>query len=437
MTIAFVCPDSFKDYEFAKRELSTIDSIQNIICATSNSARLMEAYVSECNDIKYRHEKRSGKQARIRRMIKDADKVMLIEYTDHNRKRVKYSRTQIALDYIKETGKELQFIEYNRTEEAKYKDKAKLLEEIEDFCLPSDYLYKERYKHPLSQARPELRNDEEIVLFAVERYGFAFDFASRQLQEDKSAVIRALHICMEAFPYAYEKLRKESEVLEVLQKCESKKKEAVPIFNATYLFNQPTGGFHHSESRWSSIAQMAFIWLSQKQEGLTVFKSTITDNRKNWLKKSSNELSFENWTISNTIVEGQIKYIFDKNPLINSPMKPDIVWVNQQVKKIILIEVKTVGATVIGSCKENQDQVDRYRNLVSNLSIDGWKCELYYLMSYGHEDESKKHTDWIRLQKDNANILLWEELFSKIEQSEIAPYIHPNLKQYTLMPEWI
>ncbi len=439
MTIAFICPDSFKDYEFAKRELSTMESIQNIICATSNATRLMQAYVSEYDGIKCHHEKRGGKEARIHRMIEDSDKVVLIEFTNYDSKKTAYSRTQKALNYAKKLGKKLQFIAYNREEESRYRDKKVLVKAIKSFNLENSYALKEKYTHPLAHAISELRDDEETILLAVERYGFAFDFASRRLQKEKSTVIKALKLSTEVLPYVNEKLRKDSEVLAVFQEFKIKEKES-NVQNATYLFNQPTGAFHHSESRWSSMAQIAFIYLSQQKKALGIYKSTFVDDREKWLKKSKNvksELFFDNWTLANTIVEGQIKYIFDKNPLIDSPMKPDIVWVNQQTKQIVLIEVKTVGATVIGSSKENQDQVDRYRDLVSKLSIDGWQCELYYLMSYGHEDESKKHLDWIRLQKDNANILLWEELFSKIEQSDIAPYIHSDLKQYTLMPEWI
>ncbi len=318
MTIAFVCPDSFKDYEFAKRELSTIENIQNIICATSNSTRLIQAYVSECDGIKCRHEKRGGKEARIHRMIEDADKVVLIEYIDYDSKKKAYSRTQHALKYAKKLDKTLQHIEYNRTKK-----------------------------------------------------------------------------------------------------------------NATYLFLQPSRSFHHSESRWSSIAQMAFVWMGTDDRSLDIYRSEYESNQtKKWLVKKENALSFTGWNASNTIVEGKLRaslFCLDEENWSKDfdNISPDIVHIDDE--KIVIIEVKTIKTYLKGN-------IELYRRVVDHLKQHSRKkCELYYLVSYGHEYLS----DWKILNEDNADIILWEDFFSKIQKSDIASYIHSDLKQYTLMPEWL
>jgi len=222
--------------------------------------------------------------------------------------------------------------------------------------------------------------------------------------------------------------------------------------NATYLFRQPGKSFYHSESRWSAVAQMALIYLSNiKDNKLTLYHSSITQDPAHWLVKASkedNELPLENWSVDNTIVEGNIKHIFGDEPTIESHVYPSIIYKNEKSREIKLIVVRTIGRTVRGRKKDGMDNIDRYNQLVDKIRTEGWKCDLYYLMSYGHEDEgnqceegvideAKRHQDWKKLESVNAYILLWEELFSLIQDSEVSQYIDSNLAQYTLMPDWV
>ncbi len=222
--------------------------------------------------------------------------------------------------------------------------------------------------------------------------------------------------------------------------------------NATYLFNQPRGNFHHSESRWSSIAQIALIYLSGiKGSELNVYQSKINQDTTKWITKIVNEpqkFFLEDWSVNNTIVGGNIKHVFGDDPIVESEVFPNIIYKNEKSKEIKLIVVRTIGRTVRGRKKEDLDNIDKYIQLVQKIKAEGWKCDIYYLMSYGHEDEgnqceegvideAKRHLDWKRLESVNANILLWEELFSLIQDSEIAKYINPNLEKYTLMPDWV
>jgi len=428
MTIAFICPDSFKDYGFVQRVFSKY-KMERVICATSNATRLAKAYVSEYHTVKYGHEKRGGKKERLRRIIRDADEVVIIEFSDSNPEKIGFSRTQEGLKYAKQQNALLSFITYDRESEAKYKDKAELLEMIELFCLPKSYDYYKRYSHPLSMATKALRDDKDVVKAAIIRYGFAFDFASRQMQGKRQTVLELIRLNRSIFPYINEKLRKEKEVIALAE--EGKRAENTHCKeNATYLFNQPTGKFHHSESRWSAIAQLAYIWMGNKEKELTTYTSTyFSKNTENWLQKRG-KLSFDGWDSHNTIVEGKLNnklFSVDGWSKDYDNISPDIVHIDNENSKVIMIEIKTIGSSVKSNLKLYQRVVDTLRD--SNK----WSCELYYLLSYGHE----KNSDWKLLREADAQILLWEELFDKIKDSDIVPYIDVDLEQYTLMPKWL
>jgi len=324
MTIAFVCPDSFKDYETAEEELLKNEDITKITCATTNACTLAKTFASKYNIEHYR-ECRGKKIFNLHKIVQSADKIVLFEYSDYDG--IKYSRTQKALEHAKKLKKEVQLIEYHRTDKHEQKE--------------------------------------------------------------------------------------------------------VKLQNATWLF-EGENDFRHSESRWSTIAQIAFIWMKEQQKALNVYKSTYETgvSEKEWLVQE-NTLTFDNSNAGNIIVEGRLKpFVFgisdeqwDKK---FSRKSPDIIWFDADAIKVI--EVKTMGRY-----RDVKENIFAYRDFVDYLQKNGKKCELYYLLSYGHET----HSDWDVLREDNANILLWEELFSKIKNSEIAPYIDENLEKYTEMPEWL
>lgn len=190
--------------------------------------------------------------------------------------------------------------------------------------------------------------------------------------------------------------------------------------NATSLFRerQEIKGidkFKHSESRWSTVAHMALLWLSKGNGNkLNVYHSIYNSDKRQWLKKIY-ELNINNWTLSNSIVEGKIQDLFPEHKNSIADMEPDITLLNKKENhtEVILIEVKTVGASV----KSNLENYKKLQNYI-NSEIDGYSCTLYYLLSFGHEDP-----DWGVLDKSNENILLWEDLLLAIEKSELIEYI--------------
>ncbi|SFV56683.1 hypothetical protein MNB_SV-10-455 [hydrothermal vent metagenome] len=203
----------------------------------------------------------------------------------------------------------------------------------------------------------------------------------------------------------------------------------VLVKNATYMF-EGDKGFHHSESRWNAIAQLVFEWMNKHNQVLNIYESSYHDKTsKEWLKaKKEEHLYCSGMNSKNTIVEGCLtSTVFGLKESEWSKdfsnIKPDIVHIGEE--RIVIIEVKTIGASV----KEN---MTLYKRLVDCLQSHTKKnVSLYYLLSYGHRPNS----DWTHLK--DSNILLWEELFCKIKDSELVPYIHPELERYTLMPDWL
>ncbi len=207
---------------------------------------------------------------------------------------------------------------------------------------------------------------------------------------------------------------------------------STPVKNATYMF-EGDKGFHHSESRWNAIAQLAFEWMGKAENALelNVYESSyLNKTSKKWLSPKEEHLDFSGMNSKNTIVEGGLTHtVFGLNESQwnkdFSNIKPDIVHIGEE--RIVIVEVKTIGASV----KEN---MDLYQRLIKCLEkYTSKSVSLYYLLSYGHRPNS----DWTHLENYGSNILLWEELFLKIKDSELAPYIHPDLEQYTLMPDWL
>jgi hypothetical protein len=115
MTIAFVCPDSFTDYEAMEKELLKYKDISKIICATTNASNLVEDFCLD-NSIKLWLVKDGGKLKRLRTMVERADKIILFEFTDYDG--VKYSRTQYAMKYAQKLEKNLDIVNYDRKQEA-------------------------------------------------------------------------------------------------------------------------------------------------------------------------------------------------------------------------------------------------------------------------------------------------------------------------------
>jgi len=193
--------------------------------------------------------------------------------------------------------------------------------------------------------------------------------------------------------------------------------------NLTYKFIEPLREYHSSESRWSTILQIALIWLSEfKNEPHVKIYNSINGE----LIDTKNIFEIYRWTNENSVVEGKLNgYLFNNNKWANAflNLSPDVVRFDPKLKEVIFIEVKTVGASV----KKN---IELYKELNNYMISCGWRSRLFYLMSHGHEI----HSDWQLLQKVNASILIWEELLSLLLNSPIEKLIGSDLASYCTLP---
>lgn len=193
--------------------------------------------------------------------------------------------------------------------------------------------------------------------------------------------------------------------------------------NATYLFEQPTRRLKNSESRWTAVAQMSLIYISANITGV---KLPIYETDNDGYLKKINVLPITGFTFNNVVCEcGLRKEILAIKNIKERflSLKPDILHLNGDTGKVVLIEVKTLGESVARN-------IDLYHDVAQYIS-NFRECELYYLLSHGHE----KQQDWPLLSNKQAQILLWEDLFREMAKTPIANVIGDNLSGYCEPPK--
>jgi hypothetical protein len=287
---------------------------------------------------------------------------------------------------------------------------------------------KEKYIFTIGQIK------NKLLIEYIQTLGYEVIVKSQHINSLKSSNKKIIRESHGVIFFIFNKSSIMMELLEYANTCNLAM--VLPIYfndnkqNATYLFRS-SNTFSHSESRWNGIMQLASIWMGKHHKKLNTYKSNYESKAqiKEWLYKDG-ELSFDEWDTHNTVVEAKLNNHFfgiDTWHKDFDNLSPDITHINNDTKEIVFIEIKTISSAV----KQN---IKLYRRMVDALNhSDKWKCELYYLLSYGHETIS----DWKTLNQNKENILLWEELFNSILDSELMPYIDKNLSQYTLMPYWL
>jgi hypothetical protein len=271
--------------------------------------------------------------------------------------------------------------------------------------------YKESRGNKTFNLRKVVQVADKVLLFEYFDYdGITYSLTQKVLVEAK-------------------KLKKELNVIYYnrYKKKELKMDSATAFFRERQILHNKDK-LCESESKWTAFAQMALIWISKesirtkKVKKLNIYQSLYKDEtkQKNWLKKTD-EFLINSWTVShNNIAEGLISDFFkSKDKVFN--MRPDLTLIDEKNKKIILFEIKTVGAKV-------KPNIDKYKKLITAIRAEKYECELYYLMSYGHEPENvkqPKHEDWKLLDEYSSNIILWEELFLELQrlQCPLLEYI--------------
>jgi len=187
--------------------------------------------------------------------------------------------------------------------------------------------------------------------------------------------------------------------------------------NATWLFVKPHDNFHPSESFWTSL--FVLYLLSKKRKTIPTY-CFLSDGRTWEFREVGHFRLSEPIEFFDVIVEGKVSSeTFDAEPPMEvTSLAPDIII--KAGKKAYIIEAKTTGRHAIG-----EYQLRTYRKLCSWLVSIGWKPELLFLISAGHE----KNSDWELLRFRNApeqsgkeerlphKILLWEKVLEVVSES--------------------
>lgn len=191
------------------------------------------------------------------------------------------------------------------------------------------------------------------------------------------------------------------------------------MYNATYLFEKPSRKFKNSESRWTAIAQISLFYLSREKPNQEL---PIYSSDENGFLSKTGSLLISGFNFSNTVCEQRLKgdvFGIDVFAMKYDSICPDMMKIDHQERQVILFEVKTLSASVSRNVK-------LYSELADYLRKNKWNCDLFYLLSHGHE----KERDWSELSENKSRIIIWEDLFSLMADTPIAYLLGESLKLY-------
>ena len=133
-------------------------------------------------------------------------------------------------------------------------------------------------------------------------------------------------------------------------------------------------------------------------------------------------------TFSNVLAEPKLTgalFDMDDFPEVYENLKPDVLVADKQRRTAILIEGKTIGEEVV------QVQLERNIALCSLLEGKGWRTNLHYLMSLGHENKA----DWPKVE-GKVTLILWEDVLRVMDQIEcFRSLFDVDLKPYYQTPQ--
>lgn len=110
MTVSFMCPSDFNNYDMMEEELNKIDSIEKLTCATTNTFELLKKY-SDKFGIELYKEERGKKIFNLRLAIQCSNKVVIFQKNIIDPD--KYSRTQKAIGFAEDLKKDTVLINYD------------------------------------------------------------------------------------------------------------------------------------------------------------------------------------------------------------------------------------------------------------------------------------------------------------------------------------
>ncbi|MGB6877081.1 MAG: PD-(D/E)XK nuclease family protein [Candidatus Acidiferrales bacterium] len=186
--------------------------------------------------------------------------------------------------------------------------------------------------------------------------------------------------------------------------------QAGPNDNATWLFIQPSPCFHNSEPWWSALFSMLVLHLAHHGNDYRIpISRCIGAPNERFLETGAhldcNDIKFDELLVDAKLSQRLFSEIDWPDKFRD--IRPDILIHQPRIKRVVLIENKTVGA-------ELGDQLDRYHELEACLTEHGWSAEFLLLISLGYEIRR----EWRAIENSETRLILWEDILKVMDSIE-------------------
>ncbi len=199
--------------------------------------------------------------------------------------------------------------------------------------------------------------------------------------------------------------------------------------NATYLFErEKSRTFFHCEGWWTGFFTILAALKARTGNPLKLPVYSVCSH--NYFTRTGEDLDLGFATTANTATNVRWNKVFapeefrdtarmPQQDIDVSGLMPDIVVRDITTKRVVLIEVKTIGS----SAKQNMQPYETIETKLRNLS---WNAKLFYLVSAGHEPDS----DCGLFREYKSRVLLWEDVFEAVADSPLANVFEESLAPY-------
>ncbi len=155
------------------------------------------------------------------------------------------------------------------------------------------------------------------------------------------------------------------------------------VKNATYLFELPARSYRSSESWWTALFSMFVLHLANDADGRTIPLKRYQRAAQYWqyvpaIEPQLKELPCRGLTLANVLMEARLTDAVFGTPWPQQfvDLRPDLTILRSVERQVILIENKTIGAS-IGA------QLDTYVAAVDYLRQQGWDAHAVLLIKSG------------------------------------------------------
>jgi hypothetical protein len=191
--------------------------------------------------------------------------------------------------------------------------------------------------------------------------------------------------------------------------------------NATWLFIKPSPYFHNSEPWWSALFSILVLHLARGKDNFKIPLKKCVGSPKESFNSLGEYLDCSDVKFEEVLVDAKLNQrLFPDLPNEFRDIRPDIMIHRPKLKRIALIENKTVGADL-------GEQLDRYHEVKAHLSKEGWSVEFFLLISSGYEIRR----EWGAIEKTETKLILWEDVLRIMDSIEFfRSTIGVSLKPY-------